>query len=93
MTKKIRPNTRRIEKTTDHWKVAASSTFIFESLSNKAKIRLLKRAPNPIPAVTVAKPNIRSSLKVIPIKWRFSRPNIPYTPSSLERFFMTKLLA
>ena len=73
--------------------VATNSTFIFASFSSKAKIRLSKRAPIPIPAVTVTSPNIKSSLKVIPIKWRFSKPNMPYTPSSFERFFMTKLLA
>ena len=32
MTKKIKPNTRRIESTTDHWKVATNSTLIFAFL-------------------------------------------------------------
>ena len=72
---------------------ALFDNLIFALLLKLAKMRLSKRAPIPIPAVTVTRPKIKSSLKVIPIKWRFSKPNMPYTPSSFERFFMTKLLA
>ncbi|CIV82867.1 Uncharacterised protein [Streptococcus pneumoniae] len=91
--RKIKPKTRSTVMTTFIWKVATSSTFNFISLSRKAKINLSNKAPIPIPAPTVRIPNSTNSLKVILIRWRFSKPNMPYIPSSLERFFMTKLLA